>query len=157
MNKPQLNQSYTCSTEDIDPEFSIKVVWQPRIDTHIGGVGAKGFFVEVRIELTNLTNKPWDGLRASSFSLLEDIIETDASIYFQIHEEATYKKNKSYEMNQLRDVIPPGQSVSYFLVFDISKEPADQTLIFRAVDRSGRKSLLRLKLPLPRYIPVTYQ
>ena len=157
MDQARIDQPNTCSTEDLDPEFSIKIVWRPRIATHISGVAAKGYFVWVRIELTNLTNEPWDGLRASSFSLLEDISDTDASVFFPIHEKATSKMSKSYETNQLRDVIPPGQSVEYFLVFDVSKEAASQSLIFRAVDRSGRKSLMRLKLPLPYYIPVPVQ
>ena len=154
MDKARLNQPYTCSTEDLDSEFSIKIVWQPRIATHIAGIGAKGYFVEVRVEITNLTDKPWNGLRAASFSLIEDFFDSNVSIPFNIHEEVTQKKSRSYEMNQLKDVIQAGQTVSYFLVFDVSTEGADQTLVFRAIDRSGRKALIRMILPLPKYIPV---
>lgn len=152
MAKVRINQTNTCSVADLDPEFSINVVWQPRLATHIGGIAASGVFVEIRLEITNLTNEPWDGLRASSFSLVEDFIDLEGRVSYSVHESATARLSKSYEMNQLRDLIMPGQAVTYFLVFDVAKElEADQSLLFRAVDRSGQKSLMALKMPLPRY------
>ncbi len=157
LQKARVFQKNVCAMNGVPSEFAINIEWQPRLMTHIAGIGAMGVFVEMRVSITNMTEKTWDGFRASSFSLVENIAGADARLNFSLHEEATKRKSKSYEVNQLSDPVFPGQTVTYFLVFDISKDHADQALVFRAVDFSDQKSETRIRLPLPEYIPVEYK
>lgn len=155
--KARVFQKNFCTTNGVPTEFAINIEWQPRLMTHIAGIGAMGVFVEMRVSVTNMTDKTWDGFKASSFSVMENLAGADARMTFALHEAATTRKSKSYEVNQLNDPVFPGQTVTYFLVFDIPKDHGAQSLIFRAVDYSDQKSETRIRLPLPDYIPVEYK
>lgn len=147
----------TCAGNGAPAEFSLKVDWQPRIMTHIAGIGANGYFLEVRVQITNMTDKTWNGFRGTSFSVIEDFSESDVRMTYHLDDVVTSKKSKSYELNQLKEPVFPGQTVTYFLVFDISKHAVtQQTLVFRAVDYSDQKSETKIYLPLPDFIPVQY-
>lgn len=157
MQKASLNQTATCTVPGMDTEFSFNVQWQPRMYTHIAGVGAKGYFVEIRIMITNLTDKTWDGYSASSFVLATDVRGVDQHVSVPLDEHVSFLKSKSYEVNQIKEIAYPGVSLTTFLVFDVPKETTGGQLIFRAIDRSGQKSEIRVKIPLPSFIPVPTQ
>lgn len=154
MKKPNLNQDATCALPGRDPEFSFNVQWQPRMNTYIGGVGSKGHFVEIRVMITNLTDKTWDGYSATSFLLATDVQGVDQHVSVPLDENVSFIKSKSYEVNQIKDIAYPGTALTTFLVFDVPKETTGGQLVFRAVDRSGQKSDIRVKIPLPKFIPV---
>lgn len=154
MNKPSLNQTATCTLPGMNPEFSFNVQWQPRMYTHIGGVGAKGYFVEIRVMITNLTGKTWDGYSATSFLLATDVRGVDQHVSVPLDENVSFLKSKSYEVNQIKEIAYPGTALTTFLVFDVPKETTGGQLVFRAIDRSGQKSDIRVKIPLPSFIPV---
>lgn len=152
-----LNQVYSCTAGGHDAEFAINLVWQPRMYTHIAEYAAVGYFVEMRIEITNLTDKTWDGLKASSFSLIANLNGVESDIIVPLNEQVSIRKSTSYEQNQIRDPFFPGQKLSTFLIFDVAKETNGGTLIFRAEDKAGQQSVLRIRIPLPKFIRPEFQ
>lgn len=152
-----LNQVYSCAAGGHDAEFAINLVWQPRMYTHIAEYAAVGYFVEMRIEITNLTDKTWDGLKASSFSLISNLKGVESDVVVPLNEQVSIRKSTSYEQNQIRDPFFPGQKLSTFLIFDVAKETSGGTLVFRAEDKTGRQSALRVRISLPKFIRPEFQ
>ena len=152
--KARMGFENTCLISPQTPEFSINIDWQPRFETHIAGIAAAGVFAEIRVKITNLSERTWHGLDAGSFFLAEDLPDSDVAIEYRIDEAMTVRKSNSFQINQLEEDFHPGQAKSYYLIFDIPKNSRAQTLIFRAEEINGGKAAVRYKFQLPDYVPL---